>query len=159
MSNLTKTRKVTILFTQSSTRETLDTAAETWGELQKAISGNVKDKNCVVRETKNTLQSTEARLPEGNFVIFAYPQESKAGAKKVAKKAKKVTKKVTKKAAKKSAPKKAAKKATKKGVVKKISKPAPAGTAPVKQAPVVEEDLNALLNEANDTKRTLPSRR
>lgn len=162
MSNLVKQRTVTILFTQTSTRETVTTSAQTWGELQRELSGNIANKRIVVRETKNTLESTEAQLPAGNFVLFAYPKESKAGAKaakKVKKAAKKVAKKAAKKAAKKSAKKVAKKKATGKVSAsqgKKISKTVGAvATAKVAK----EDDVDALIKEASAVKSTLPGGR
>lgn len=159
MSNLVKQRKVTILFTQTSTREVVSTSATTWGELQRELPGSlsVSNKRVVVRETKNTLESSEALLPAGDFVLFAYPKESKAGA-KAAKKAKKAAKKVAKKAAKKSA-KKVAKKATRKVSAskgKKISKTVGA-VATAKAAKT--DDVDALLREASHVKNTIPGGR
>jgi hypothetical protein len=160
MSNLVTTRTVTILFTQAGKTEKVQSAATTWGELQREIEGNIKDKNCIVRETKNTLKSLEAVLPTGPFVIFAYPQESKAGAlKKVAKKAAKSAKKVAKKATK-SAPKKAAKKAAKRvsnTKSEKISKTVAsvASAAAVNKPVAAEENISDLMNEANRLKRTM----
>lgn len=165
MSNIVKERNVIVLFTQASTREKFATSARTWGELQRMLKGDVSNKRCVVRETKNTLESSEAVLPEGDFVIFAYPKESKAGAKaaKKAKKAakkvakKKAAKKVAKKAAKKAAPKKKAAPAAKKEAVAKVVEAVASG-AKTNEAVVKndKEDMDALLNEAKSTKNTLP---
>lgn len=158
MSTLVKTkRKVTVLFTQTSTREVVETDAQTWGELQRQLSGKVSDKRIVVRENKNTLESTEALLPERDFVLFAYPKESKAGA-KAAKKSKKAAKKVAKKKPAKKVAKKAVKKAAKGKVTaskgKKISKTVGA-VASAKKAQVEEKEED-LFAEARDVKGTLP---
>lgn len=158
MSTLVKAkRKVTVLFTQTSTREVVETDARTWGELQRQMQGKVSDKRIVVRETKNTLESSEALLPEKDFVLFAYPKESKAGA-KAAKKSKKAAKKVAKKKPAKKVAKKTAKKAAKGKVTaskgKKISKTVGA-IASAKTAQVVEKEED-LFAEAREVKNTLP---
>ncbi len=158
MSNLVKQRKVTVLFTQTSTRETINTGAQTWGELQREIGGNVSGKRIVVRETRNTLESSEALLPPGDMVLFVYPKESKAGTAR--KPAKKNAKKAAKKAAKKpSRPSKTAKKAAKKkstGKVsashgKKISKTIGAVAVAKSKGLPKEEDLFAEARELKET--------
>lgn len=62
--------------------KTIETDAETWGELQgnsevqSFMEGDVK---AVVRQTQNTLESDRAELPEGDFDLFFITKKSKAG--------------------------------------------------------------------------------
>jgi hypothetical protein len=143
-------RKVTLFHQQTSQREFIETDARTWGELKTLIK-TTSNKKFVLRESKHTLQAADAVLPEGNFFIFVYPEESKGGAKKVAKKtAKKAAKKTAKKAAKKTA-KKAVKKVAAKGKTKRT--PARNVASVVNDVKVSkevseEEELAALANES-----------
>lgn len=113
-------RKVKIFYTQTSKTEQLTTSAKTWGDLKNSIEGNVKDKSCVLSRTKHTLEVDSAVLPEGDFMVYVYPKESKGGMQK------RVTKKkfVKKAPAKKKVVKKAkpAKKSSKKASVSKSEK-------------------------------------
>lgn len=140
------TRKATIFFTQTSAKEKIDTNVTTWGELKKLITGNTSNKNFVLKQGSHTLQSPEAVLPEGDFVIFAYPQESKGGAKKAKKSAKKTAKKAAKKAVKKTA-KKVAKKAGSKAKVKTVK-----GAAVASVVDSVKAAKSTEISDADETR-------
>ena len=58
----TTTRKVTVWSTQERSTQTIETSAKTWGELKNELS-NVGNTRAVIRETRNTLESGQAQLP------------------------------------------------------------------------------------------------
>ena len=76
----TATRKVTIFSTQSNTSQTIETSASTWGELKKELPASAASTRAVVRETRNTLESGGAQLPNQDFTLFMYPERVKSGA-------------------------------------------------------------------------------
>jgi len=66
-------RTIRVISTQSDRAQSIESAASTWGELQSALSGiisNVNDMKAIVRETRVSLESSEAQLPEGNFTVI-----------------------------------------------------------------------------------------
>jgi len=66
-------RTIRVISTQSDRAQSIESAASTWGELQSALSGiisNVNDMKAIVRETRVSLESPEAQLPEGNFTVI-----------------------------------------------------------------------------------------
>jgi len=66
-------RTIRVISTQSDRAQSVESAASTWGELQSALSGiisNVNDMKAIVRETRVSLESPEAQLPEGNFTVI-----------------------------------------------------------------------------------------
>lgn len=66
-------RTIRVISTQSDRAQSVESAASTWGELQSALSGiisNVNDMKAIVRETRVSLESSEAQLPEGNFTVI-----------------------------------------------------------------------------------------
>lgn len=68
----------------SSTRQgvkTLNSEVETWGQLKDSLHdyGNLSSMTAVVKETRNSLQVDEARLPEGDFTLYLSPKQIKAG--------------------------------------------------------------------------------
>jgi hypothetical protein len=66
-------RTIRVISTQSDRAQSLESSASTWGELQSALSGiisNVNDMKAIVRETRVSLESSEAQLPEGNFTVI-----------------------------------------------------------------------------------------
>lgn len=71
-------RTVTIFDTQSSSTRTHSSNATTWGQLKRelGIGDNTKG---VLRQGKQTLQSSEAELPESDFFIFLFPDKVKSG--------------------------------------------------------------------------------
>jgi len=74
----TETRKVTIWSTQERATQTIETSAKTWGELKKELS-NVGNTRAVIRETRNTLESGGAKLPDQDFTLFLYPEKVRSG--------------------------------------------------------------------------------
>lgn len=71
-------RKVTIWSTQERATQTIETSAQTWGELKKELS-NVGNTRAVIRETRNTLESGGAQLPNQDFTLFLYPEKVRSG--------------------------------------------------------------------------------
>lgn len=66
-------RTIRVISTQSDRAQSVESAASTWGELQSTLSGiisNVNDMKAIVRETRVSLESPEAQLPEGNFTVI-----------------------------------------------------------------------------------------
>lgn len=74
----TTTRKVTIWSTQERSTQTIETSAKTWGELKNELS-NVGNTRAVIRETRNTLESGQAQLPNQDFTLFLYPEKVRSG--------------------------------------------------------------------------------
>ena len=76
-------RQVTIYSTKYGIKK-IDSDATTWGELKNEIieTGNYDLTNLTATENvnKTTLESTEAVLPEGDFVLFLRATKFKAGA-------------------------------------------------------------------------------
>jgi len=66
-------RTIRVISTQSDRARSIGSSASTWGELQSALSeiiSNVNDMKAIVRETRVSLESPEAQLPEGNFTVI-----------------------------------------------------------------------------------------
>lgn len=63
---------------------TIESNATTFGQLRDQLSSDngvsFNNKRVIVRETRVTLDSLEAQLPEGSFTIYLMPEKSKAGA-------------------------------------------------------------------------------
>ena len=60
----------------------IDEDVTTWGELQEAFMEagiSVAGVNAVVRETKVTLESKDAQLPDGDFTVFLFTAKVKSG--------------------------------------------------------------------------------
>ena len=55
------------------------TSAVTYADLKAEIDLNFEDKKVIIRETRNTLESDAAILPEGDFTLFVYPTRVKSG--------------------------------------------------------------------------------
>lgn len=74
-------RKITIVSTNTDQVFDIESSAETWGELKKVGSvANVSDgMKAMIRETKNTLESDQAILPQGDFVLYLTPSKVKSG--------------------------------------------------------------------------------
>lgn len=80
MSNeLTTQREVTLFYTQSNERKTLQSTARTWGDLSQELGENFSKSKVVLQESRLTLENTEAMLPSGAFTLFVFPRQSKAG--------------------------------------------------------------------------------
>lgn len=78
-------RTVRIKDTDRSGLLTFQINATTFGELKDEITSldsslSFSNKRAIVRETRVTLDSSEAVLPEGSFTLYLMPEKSKAGA-------------------------------------------------------------------------------
>lgn len=73
-------RKITIYSTKYGGK-VIETAVTTWGDLKKIISNSYDLSGLVATESKNktTLESSEAILPEGDFILFLRPKNNKEG--------------------------------------------------------------------------------
>lgn len=78
----TTMRNISLFFTQEGRELNLQSAATTLAELQResALSSEtLSGKKLTVKETRNTLETKESVLPEGDFTLYVYPAKSKAG--------------------------------------------------------------------------------
>lgn len=76
------TRKVTVVNPSTNQPVEIQTSATTWGQLQSDLqTNNISTANMkgLVRETKNSLEATDAALPEGEFTLFLFAAKNKAG--------------------------------------------------------------------------------
>ena len=75
-------RNITIFSTRGSRRNTIQSDATTWGELQADLSDAEVEYSgfkAIVSSTQNTLESLEAQLPEGDFTLMLIPGKVKSG--------------------------------------------------------------------------------
>ncbi len=84
MSNLQKSRDVLVFSGMTSTSEVIKTTATTWEELQRDLLQKTQlssfDKlKCVIGESKLTLESPNAQLPDGNFTLITMVKKTKSG--------------------------------------------------------------------------------
>lgn len=66
-------RTIRVISSQSDRAKSVESAATTWGELQSDLSSHISDignMKAIVRETRVSLESPEAQLPEGNFTVI-----------------------------------------------------------------------------------------
>jgi hypothetical protein len=81
--NLVSTRKILVYSTVGKTAFEIDTTVGTWGQLQELLSdhqiSNFSSLKSIVGETKVTLESPNAILPETNFTLFMMPRKTKSG--------------------------------------------------------------------------------
>ena len=160
------TKKITIISTRMDKPTMFESTAETLEDLKKEMTSrkiNFSGMAIVEKKSRNTLELPDARLCDGDCIIFLTAKKVKSGAgkKKVEEPAKPVKKAPAKKAVKKEEPKKA-KPAAKKAVTKPAAKPAtkaakvvvtkkePKGK-PAKEAPVNQDEL--LMKEAREIER------
>lgn len=76
------TRKITIYHTVGENKRIIESAAELWGDLQKDLNLHgisFVGMNAVVGETQHTLESSQALLPEEDFILFFMPKAVKSG--------------------------------------------------------------------------------
>lgn len=73
-------RKV-IVYSSKGQRKSYETEASTWGELKQLIEFDYDLSNLQATENinKTTLEHVDAKLPEGDFVLFLRPIHQKAG--------------------------------------------------------------------------------
>lgn len=75
-------KNVTIVTTKGRNQQ-LQTNASTWGQLITELDNaglSVDGMKAIIGQTKVTLESTEAELPQTNFTLFLSPVKIKAGA-------------------------------------------------------------------------------
>jgi len=77
-------RKITIYSTKTKATQEITSPVATWGELKPLVNSEmgVGNAKCMIRETRNTLESNEADLPSGDFTVFVYPEKVKSGGEK-----------------------------------------------------------------------------
>jgi hypothetical protein len=78
-------KQVTVIQTGSPAPKVIETNASTWEELTNDLSRNQVNFNsqkmkAIIGETKHTLESPNATLPNTNFSLFLMVKKSKAGA-------------------------------------------------------------------------------
>lgn len=142
MSTTTATKRSVKIVTNQGKKQTFETTAYNWGELEKELkskSYNVDNMKVLEGGTNHTYDHPNSVLPTEDFILFLFPKKSKAGA----------TPK--KKVAKKAAPKKAAKKtATVKKTAKKVSEKKGQAIAKVVKS---VQDSKPVETEAEETAR------
>jgi hypothetical protein len=75
-------KNVLIYFTSGASGKTITTQARTWEGLQKDLSENdiqFSNMKAVVGESRVTLESPMAELPQGDFTLFLMPKKTKSG--------------------------------------------------------------------------------
>lgn len=66
-------RTIRVISSQSDRAKSVESAAATWGQLQSDLSSHISDignMKAIVRETRVSLESPEAQLPESNFTVI-----------------------------------------------------------------------------------------
>jgi hypothetical protein len=66
-------RTIRVISTQADSAISIESNATTWSQLKEELGARfsgVSDMKAIVRETRVTLESPEAQLPEGNFTII-----------------------------------------------------------------------------------------
>lgn len=75
-------RTITVLNPQTQTPVTINTDVTTWSELQEVLlQNNINPSGMkgLVRETRNSLESSSAILPATNFTLFLSASKMSAG--------------------------------------------------------------------------------
>ena len=75
-------RNILIYSTKGTRKQTIESAATTWGELQNQLAEMDFDFDglkAIVADTQNTLESVEAKLPEGAFTLMFIVSKVKSG--------------------------------------------------------------------------------
>jgi hypothetical protein len=75
-------RKVTIYSNKTRATQEITTDVSTWGELKVLINADmgITGARCMVKENRMTLESNQAVLPDGDFIVYVYPTKVKSGA-------------------------------------------------------------------------------
>lgn len=66
-------RTIRVISSQSDRAKSVESDATTWGQLQSDLSSHISDignMKAIVRETRVSLESPEAQLPESNFTVI-----------------------------------------------------------------------------------------
>ncbi len=75
-------RNILIFSTTGQAGQTVESRAQTWGELQKDFDEKgiyYEGMKAVTSPGKVSLESPESELPEGNFTLFLMPKQTKSG--------------------------------------------------------------------------------
>ncbi len=75
-------RTVTVYNSVGQAKREVTSSADTWNQLQRDLDMAgipYSQMKSVVGETRNTLESGEAQLPQGNFTLFLLPTKVKSG--------------------------------------------------------------------------------
>ncbi len=75
-------RNILIYTTIGENEKTIQSQSTKWGALQRDLEGygvQHDGMKAIVGETRNTLESSEAQLPEGDFTLYLMQKKSKAG--------------------------------------------------------------------------------
>lgn len=73
-------KKVTIVSTNTDQVFDIETNAETWGELSRHERiGGANGMRAMIGETKHTLESPDAILPQTDFTLYLSPSKVKSG--------------------------------------------------------------------------------
>ncbi len=82
---MANTRTVVINQSNGTPMQTIETTAQTWGELQKELADNnisYSGMKAIIGETRTTMESNKALLPlEGTFNLYLLPLRTKSGSK------------------------------------------------------------------------------
>jgi hypothetical protein len=71
-------RKVTYFVTTNNSTKSVNSSANTWGELKDQL-GIEADLKFVLKETRVTLESNDAILPSTDITIFGFAKKNKSG--------------------------------------------------------------------------------
>jgi len=66
-------RNIRVISSQTNTAKTVTSSASNWGDLKNELSAHfngIGDMKAIVRETRVTLESSDAALPTGDFTII-----------------------------------------------------------------------------------------
>lgn len=78
----TTLKRTVKIYSTSTGLKLIQSSAKTWGELQSELSSNnisYSNMNAVENVNNSTLMLSEAKLPEGEFVLMLTPQKTKSG--------------------------------------------------------------------------------
>lgn len=75
-------RKITIYNTVGQNKQTIESSALNWGDLQKELHAKgieTKNMKTIIGETQNSLESPQGALMASDFTLFMMPQKVKSG--------------------------------------------------------------------------------
>lgn len=75
-------RKINVSTPGSNLQQSIESNARTWGQLKEELSQNginTDGMKGVTEETRNTLESSDAVLPEGEFTVHLFTAKIKSG--------------------------------------------------------------------------------
>lgn len=75
-------REIKVLNPSTNEPVKINTDVTTWGELKPLLNDNgivTTNMEGFVRQTKVTLKNNDAVLPQGDFILYLFPEKNKAG--------------------------------------------------------------------------------